>query len=63
MIKNLQPSDPEKETKAIRIKTYIEATGTSFESFIKHKANPQAAAKLLYSAMKKREAADEVSAE
>lgn len=62
MIKNLQPSDPEKETKAIRIKTYIEATGTGFKNFIKYKANPQAAAKLLYSAMKKREAGDKVSA-
>ncbi len=61
MIKNLKPYDPEKEAKAIRIKTYIEASGASFKAFIKYTADPQAAANLLYSAMKKREAGDKVS--
>ena len=63
MIKNLSTSDPQKEVKANRIKIYIEASGANFNTFIKYKTEPIKAAKLLYTAMKKREAGDEVSAE
>ncbi len=65
-LKNAQDKTAESlagvQTMGKKIQVFVSAMGTNVETLNKYKNDPESASKLLYSALKKREASDEVSA-
>ncbi|NJL14334.1 MAG: hypothetical protein HC913_15875 [Microscillaceae bacterium] len=57
------PSSAAAQKSEQTIKAIVEAVGVGYSTLMKYKTTPDKAAKLLYTALKKREADDEVSAE